>query len=99
MTSARPGNPFCDCWYHPFMLTDLKKRWPLTRISRALIEVAFIVFLFYSNLLMGEFTVTNGHGKTLAFALGDILTVTNFSIAMISALIGHAVFHSLRKGL
>jgi hypothetical protein len=81
------------------MLTDLKKRWPLTRISRALIEVAFIVFLFYSNLLMGEFTVTNGHGKTLAFALGDILTVTNFSIAMISALIGHAVFHSLRKGL
>ena len=99
MTSARPGNPFCDCWYHHFMLTDLKKRWPLTRISRALIEVAFIVFLFYSNLLMGEFTVTNGHGKTLAFALGDILTVTNFSIAMIAALIGHAVFHSRRKWL
>ena len=81
------------------MLVDLKKRWPLTRISRALIEVAFIVFLFYSNLLMGEFTVTNGHGKTLAFALGDIFTVANFSIAMIAALIGHAVFHSLRKRL
>ena len=48
---------------------------------------------------MGEFTVTNGHGKTLAFALSDIFTVTNFSIAMIAALIGHAVFHSLRKWL
>jgi hypothetical protein len=81
------------------MLADLKNRWPLARIARALIEVAFIVFLFYSNLLMGEFTVANGHGKTLAFALGDILTVTNFSIAMIAALIGHGVFHYLRKRL
>ena len=99
MTSARPGNPSCDCWYHPSMLTYLKNNWPLARINRALIEVAFIVFLFYSNLLMGEFTVTNGHGKTLAFALSDIFTVTNFSIAMIAALIGHAVFHSLRKWL
>ncbi len=41
---------------------------------------------------MGEFTAANGHGKTLAFALGDIFTFTNFSIAMISAMIGHAVF-------
>jgi len=81
------------------MLNDLKKRWPLARISRALIEVAFIVFLFYSNLLMGEFTATNGQGKTLAFALSDIFTVTNFAIAMIAALIGHGVFHSLRKRL
>jgi hypothetical protein len=48
---------------------------------------------------MGEFTAANGHGKTLAFAFSDIFTVTNFSIAMISAMIGHAVFHSLRKWL
>jgi len=81
------------------MLTYLKNRWPLIRITRALIEVAFIVFLFYSNLLMGEFTRTNEQGKALAFALCDIFTVTNFSIALISALIGHAVFHSLRKWL
>jgi len=67
------------------------------RIRRALIEVAFIVFLFYSNLLMGEFTRTNGQEKTLAFALRDIFTVTNFTIAMIAALIGYAVFESLRK--
>jgi hypothetical protein len=81
------------------MFKELKKRWPLAWISRALIEVAFIIFLFYSNLLMGEFTASNGQGKTLVFALSDIFTVTNFSIAMISALIGHAVFHSLRKWL
>ena len=78
---------------------DQKDRRPLARISRALIEVAFIIFLFYSNLLMGEFNRTSGHGKTLAFAFSDIFTVTNFSIAMISAMIGHAVFHSLRKWL
>jgi 3-hydroxyacyl-CoA dehydrogenase len=41
-------------------------------VLRAIIEIAFIVFLFYSNLLMGEFTVSNGHGKTLAIAFHDI---------------------------
>ena len=76
-----------------------KDRRPIARIRRVLIEVAFIVFLFYSNLLMGEFNRTNGRGKTLAFALRDILTVTNFSIAIIAALIGHGVFHYLRKKL
>ena len=74
-------------------------RRPLARIRRALIEVAFIVFLFYSNLLMGEFTRANGQGKTLAFALRDILTVTNISIAMVAALIGYVVFEYLRKKL
>ena len=34
-------------------------------VLRAVIEMAFIIFLFYSNLLMGEFTVINGQGKTL----------------------------------
>jgi hypothetical protein len=78
---------------------DQKDRRLLARIRRALIEVAFIVFLFYANLLMGEFTRTNGHGKTLAFALCDIFTVTNFTIAILAALIGHGVFHYLRKRL
>jgi hypothetical protein len=81
------------------MQLDQKDRRPLARISRALIEVAFIVFLFYSNLLMGEFNRTSGQGKTLVFALRDIFTVMNFAIALIAALIGHAVFHSLRKKL
>ena len=66
---------------------------------RVIVEVAFIVFLFYSNLLMGEFNRTNGRGKTLAAALTDIFTVTNFAIALISALIGYMVFEYLRKKL
>jgi len=66
---------------------------------RALVEVAFIVFLFYSNLLMGEFTGVNGHGKTLAFALGDIITPTNLLIAIVSAFIGYGIFEFLRKKL
>ena len=64
-----------------------------------MIEIAFIVFLFYSNLLMGEFTAANGQGKSLAFALHDILTGTNLVIAMIAALIGYVVFEYLRKKL
>ncbi len=68
-------------------------------LLRALVEVAFIVFLFYSNLLMGEFTRANGQNKTLAFALGDIITLANFAIAIVSALIGFVIFEFLRKKL
>lgn len=66
-------------------------------VLRAVIEIAFIVFLFYSNLLMGEFTRVNGQGKTLGMALYDIFTVTNFAIAIVSALIGYVMFEYLRK--
>jgi len=64
---------------------------------RAAVEVGFIIFLFYSNLLMGEFTRGNGQGKTLAFALQDIFTISNFVIAVISALIGYVIVEFLRK--
>jgi hypothetical protein len=63
------------------------------------IEIAFIVFLYYSNLLMGEFTKTNGRGKSITFALSDIVTGTNFLIALISALIGWVVLEYLRQKL
>ena len=76
-----------------------RNRRRLLSVLRAVIEVAFIVFLFYSNLLMGEFTRTNGYGKSLTLALYDIFTVTNFVIAMISAMIGYVVFESVRKRL
>lgn len=66
---------------------------------RLLLEVAFIVFLFYSNLLMGEFNRSAGNGKSLAFALHDIFTRANFVIALISSLIGYVVFEFLRKKL
>ena len=88
-------------WYHrpvhPAQNAVQEDRRLRIRIGRALIEVAFIVFLFYSNLLMGEFTAANGQGKTLVFACRDIFTLTNFSIALIAALIGHGVVHYLRK--
>jgi hypothetical protein len=65
---------------------------------RALIEVAFIIFLFYSNLLMGEFERSGMAPKRgLAWAIGDILTAANFEIALIAALIGYILFEFLRK--
>jgi hypothetical protein len=81
------------------MNQDPKASRPLTALLRAVIEVAFIIFLFYSNLLMGEYSATNRPGKTLAFALYDIFTIPNFVIAVIAALIGYVVFEYLRKKL
>lgn len=81
------------------MGTNPKNPRRLTPVWRAFIEIGFIVFLFYSNLLMGEFTRTNGEGKTLLFALRDVVTITNFAIAIFSALIGYLVFEYLRKKL
>lgn len=81
------------------MQQPFTRKGSLTPVLRAVIEIAFIVFLFYSNLLMGEFTASNGVGKTLAFALRDIFTVVNFSIAMVSSVIGYVVFEYLRKRL
>ena len=81
------------------MPRDSNSRSRFAPIWRAVIEIVFIVFLFYSNLLMGEFTVANGQGKTLAFALNDIFTGVNFGIAAISALLGYVVFEYLRKWL
>jgi hypothetical protein len=69
----------------------------LKLVWRALVEVAFIIFLFYSNLLMGEFNRTSGQGKTLFFAFKDIFTGANFLVATISALIGYIAFEYLRK--
>ena len=71
----------------------------LKPIWRGVVEVAFIVFLFYSNLLMGEFTGANGQGKTLMFALQDIVTPTNFLIALVSAVIGYGIVEFLRQKL
>jgi len=85
--------------YDPIMPQYGENRDSQRAIWRALIEIAFIVFLFYSNLLMGEFTVANGRGKSFAAALSDIFTTTNFFIAITSALIGYLVFEFLRKKL
>jgi hypothetical protein len=67
-------------------------------IWRAIVEVGFIVFLFYSNLLMGEFT-RSGKGQQMGFAwaVADVLTPANFAIAVTAALIGYVVFEFLRN--
>ena len=80
-------------------MAPLPARRRLLPLWRAVIEVAFIDFLFYSNLLMGEFTGVNGQGKTLAFALHDIFTAANFLIAIVSAFIGYAIVEFLRRKL
>ena len=68
------------------------------KLWRAAIEIGFIVFLFYSNLLMGEYE-RSGMGRTrgLAWAIADIFSPGNFVIAAIAACIGYALFEYLRK--
>ncbi len=70
------------------------------RVWRPIIEVAFIMFLFYSNLLMGEFERANSvGGKSIAAALADIFTPTNFVIGISAGLVGYAVVGFLRSKL
>jgi hypothetical protein len=65
---------------------------------RAVIEVGFIVFLFYSNLLMGEFERSGmGQKRGVAWAVGDVFTAANFAIAAIAALVGYSLLEFLRK--
>ncbi len=67
-------------------------------VWRAVIEVAFIIFLFYSNLLMGEFERSGmGQKRGVAWAIGDVFTSTNFAIAMTAALVGYILFEFLRE--
>jgi hypothetical protein len=68
------------------------------RVWRAVIETGFIIFLFYSNLLMGEFERSGlGQKKGLAWAIADVFTAANFEIAAVAALAGYVVFEFLRK--
>jgi len=67
-------------------------------VWRALIEITFIIFLFYSNLLMGEFE-RSGMAQTrgIAWAIRDVFTAANFEIAMVAAVIGYILFEFLRR--
>jgi hypothetical protein len=67
-------------------------------VLTAVIEIGFIVFLFYSNLLMGEFERSGmGNKRGLAWAVRDVFTIANFAIAITAALIGYVLFEFLRK--
>jgi hypothetical protein len=62
-------------------------------VWRAVIELGFIIFLFYSNLLMGEFERSGmGLKRGVAWAIEDVFTAANFEIATIAALIGYILF-------
>ncbi len=70
------------------------------KIWRALVEMAFVIFLFYSNLLMGEYERSGaGQKRGLLWAIRDVLTLVNFEIALFAALIGYILFDYLRKRL
>jgi hypothetical protein len=67
-------------------------------VWRAVVEVGFIIFLFYSNLLMGEFERSGmGRKRGVAWAIGDVFTAANFEIAMMAALIAYLFFEFLRR--
>ncbi len=69
-------------------------------LRRALLEMGFIIFLFYSNLLMGQYNL--GHSladRSLLEALRNIFTADNFIIAVVAAFIGHVAFDQVRKRL
>jgi hypothetical protein len=71
-----------------------------TPFVRAIVEVGSIVFLFYTNLLMGEFTHSGlGHNRGLWWAVQDIFTVANLAIAIVFALIGYLFFEFCRNRL
>jgi hypothetical protein len=67
-------------------------------IWRGAVEVGFILFLFYANLLMGEFERSGmGRKKGMLWAFGDIFTAENFAIGVAAAVIAYVLFESLRK--
>jgi hypothetical protein len=67
-------------------------------VWRAVIEVGFIIFLFYSNLLMGEFERSGlGQKKGVVWAVEDVFTIANFEIALAAGLCGYILFEFLRK--
>jgi hypothetical protein len=69
-------------------------------IARAALEIAFIIFLFYSNLLMGKYEGTcGGQEQGLPWALCSIFTAKNFAIAVAAAVVGYVVVEIVRREL
>lgn len=56
------------------------------------------MFLFFSNLLMGEFERSGmGQKNGLVWAIRDIFTAANLMIAAAAAAIGYGLVEFLRK--
>jgi hypothetical protein len=89
-----PGSS--DCLERLGRILDSMKK----SVWRAVIEIAFIIFLFYSNLLMGEFERSGlGQKRGFAWAIVDVFTSVNFAIATFSAIIGYILVEFLRTRL
>jgi hypothetical protein len=68
-------------------------------VWRAVVEIGFIIFLFYSNLLMGEMEHSaGGRNKGLLWDLQDVFTRKNLIVAIVAAFIGYVVVERLRDG-
>jgi hypothetical protein len=58
------------------------------RGKRAIIEICFIIFLFYANLLMEQYLRTGGgQVNGFAWAVRNIFTVYNFFIGTVATFI------------
>jgi hypothetical protein len=68
------------------------------RVWRAVTEVGFIVFLFYSNLLMGVYERSGaGQSKGFLWALEEVFTFANLLIAIPAAFVGYLLIETFRK--
>jgi hypothetical protein len=68
-------------------------------VRRAIVEVGFIIFLFYANLLMGELERSaGGRNKGLLWDVQDIFTQKNFVVAIVAGFVGYVVVERLRDG-
>jgi hypothetical protein len=84
-------------WLHPTQVES--NHYMKNSIWKAVVEVGFIIFLFYSNLLMGEMERTaRGREKGLLWDLHDIFTRGNLLVAVVAGLIGYLVVERLRGG-
>jgi hypothetical protein len=71
---------------------------PSKKAVRALAEIAFIMFLFYTNLFMGQFTRYR-YARSLLTAFFDLFTMTNFLIGLVGAIIGYFCIEWIRRRL
>lgn len=59
------------------------------------------MFLFYTNLLMGEYTRAHAaqHPEPFLSALHDVFTMINAAIALLAAFVGYLVIETIRTYL
>jgi hypothetical protein len=71
------------------------------KIFRASAEIAFIMLLFYTNLLMGQFTHSHyaERGPGSLPAIYDVVTPMNVLIGLVGAVSGYFVIELFRKYL